>query len=112
MPDSGFVQRGAATLRRIQDALDQAVARDDLDCDCELEGSVLRVNFNDGSRIVINLQPAVEEVWVASRRGGYHFRANAEGQWADTRDGCELGVRLSEEIAHHAGVALRPDSLL
>lgn len=111
MADSIFAQRGAATLRRIQEALDRAVERDDLDCDCELEGAVLRLSFADGSRIVINLQPAVEEVWVASRRGGYHFRSNAEGRWADTRDGCELGVRLSEEIAHHAGVALRLDAL-
>lgn len=106
MAVSKFAQLAEAALCSIQDALDQASARDAIDCDCEREGAVLRLSFADGSRMVINLQPALEELWVASRRGGYHFRLNAQGHWTDTREGGKLGTRLAEEIAHHSGVKL------
>lgn len=111
MVESDFAQQATALLGRIQDALDRAFVRHDLEGDCELEGGVLRVGFADDSRMVINLQPALREIWVASRRGGFHFRRDAQGQWIDTRDGCTLVQRLAAEVSHHAGLAVQFDAL-
>jgi hypothetical protein len=54
------------------------------------------------SKIVVNTQPPLHELWLASRRGGYHFKF-VDGQWIDTKDGVAFFARLSEEASHHAG---------
>ena len=58
-----------------------------------------------GSKIVVNTQPPLHELWLAARAGGYHFRW-VDGAWRDTRDGVEFFSRLSQEASAQAGRAL------
>ncbi|MBP6242258.1 MAG: iron donor protein CyaY, partial [Hydromonas sp.] len=38
---------------------------------------------------IINQQTPMQEVWLASRSGGYHFKWNG-ATWVNTRDGADF----------------------
>ena len=65
-------------------------------------GNVLELEFDDGAKIIVNLQTPMREIWVAGRAGGFHFRRDG-ARWVDTRDGTELFALLSRLIGDHAG---------
>jgi CyaY protein len=99
MTASEFDSMADATLERIAQALDESGA----DCDCEPKGDgVLELEFADASRIIVNRQSAAQEIWVAAKSGGYHFRWNGS-KWADTRDGVELFATLSKLVSGQSG---------
>ena len=50
--------------------------------------------FPNGSKIVVNTQPPLQELWLAAQSGGFHFRS-VGGRWIDSRDGREFFDVLS-----------------
>jgi CyaY protein len=105
MTPSEFETLADAALERIALVVEESGA----ECDCESKGSgVLELEFADASRIVINRHSAAQEIWVAAKSGGYHFRFSGS-VWVDTRENRELLVVLSELITEQSGreVALR-----
>lgn len=100
--EAPFEQLIDQTLRAIEDALDAST----LDIDSHRSGPVLTLEFEDDSKIVINGQEAVRELWVACRAGGFHFRHEA-GQWMDTRGAGELFACLSRWVSAQGGMAVR-----
>jgi CyaY protein len=102
MTPSEFESLADAILEKIARAVDESGA----DCDCEPKGSgVLELEFADGSRIVVNRHSAAQEIWVAARSGGYHFRFDGS-RWVDSRDRRELLAVLSELITGQSGGAV------
>jgi len=102
MTPSEFESLADAMLERIARAVDESGA----DCDCEPKGSgVLELEFTDGSRIVVNRHSAAQEIWVAAKSGGYHFRFDGS-HWVDTRERRELLAVLSQLIAGQSGGAV------
>ncbi|MBC7938413.1 MAG: iron donor protein CyaY, partial [Chitinophagaceae bacterium] len=81
---------------------------DVIDIDSQRTGGLLELSFPDGSKIVVNTQPPLHEVWLAARGGGFHYRW-ADGAWRDTRDGSEFLAVLSHHASAQAGRALRFD---
>lgn len=105
MTPSEFETRADAMLERIARLVDESGA----DCACETKGSgVLELEFSNGTRIIINRHSAAQEIWVAAKSGGFHFRFDGS-VWTDTRDRRELLAVLSELVAQQSGsaVALR-----
>lgn len=99
MTATEFESMADATLERIAQALDESGA----DCDCQPKGAgVLEFEFADASRIIVNRHSAAQEIWVAARQGGYHFRWNGS-DWVDTRDGGELFATLSRLVSGQSG---------
>jgi CyaY protein len=89
------------TLAAIEDALDASA----VEVDTRRSGPVLTLEFEDDSKIVINGQEAVRELWVACRAGGFHFRR--EGSiWQDTRGAGELFSCLSRWVSAQSGQAV------
>ena len=91
-----------AIERQCDDWLQQGV----IDIDTNRAGGLVELEFPDGSKIVVNKQPPLHEIWLAARNGGFHFKL-VEGAWRDTRDGVEFFERLSEEASRQGGKALR-----
>src|SRR5947207_15543000 len=88
-----------AVLVRIAQALDESGA----DCDCETKGEgVLELEFSDGGRIVVNCHSAAQEVWVAAKSGGYHFRGS-DSDWVDTREAGDLFVEIAKLVRNKDG---------
>ena len=63
---------------------------------------MLELVFPGGSKVVVNTQPPLHELWLAARTGGYHFRF-VNGRWIDSRSGGEFFDMLSREISAQAG---------
>jgi CyaY protein len=86
-------------MARIEAALENSGA----DVDFELAaGGVLEIEFADGGKIIVNRHGVAQEIWIAARAGGFHFRWDGQA-WRDTRDGGELLAKLSELVSQQAG---------
>ena len=99
MDDKDFNRLADAMLARIEAALEAS----DADIDFELgAGGVLEIEFADGSKIIVNRHAVAQEIWVAAKAGGFHFRWNGD-VWRDTRDNTELMAKLSALASQQAG---------
>ena len=99
MDDKEFNTLAEATLARIDAALEASGA----DVDCQVAaGGVLEIEFDDGSKIIVNRHGVAREIWVAARSGGFHFRWDG-AVWRDTRDDAELMAKLSTLASQQAG---------
>lgn len=99
MNDAEFATLSGAALDRIEQRLEASGA--DLDFDLAA-GGVLEIEFADGSKIIVNRHAVAQEMWVAAKSGGFHFRHDGEA-WRDTRDGEELMAKLSRLATAQAG---------
>ena len=107
MGESEFLAQAEATLSAIEAKLDDLNDEDMLDVECSRSGNVLEIEFIDnGSKIIVNSQAAMQELWVASRSGGYHYKQK-DGQWRNTRDDTELFAALSEMVSAQGGSPVR-----
>jgi CyaY protein len=102
MTAAGFDALAAAALQDIEAALEAT----DVDADVEWKGDgVLEITFADGGKMIVNRHGAAQEVWVAARSGGFHFRWDGSA-WRDTRDGAELFAALSRLVSAQSGTAV------
>ncbi|MCA1979522.1 MAG: iron donor protein CyaY [Thiobacillus sp.] len=100
MTEADFNQASAATLARIEAALEDA----DLDFETPADG-IVEIEFDDGSKIIVNRHGVAREIWVAARSGGFHFKPS-NGGWVDTKDGTPLFDKLASLIAAQGGGAV------
>jgi len=101
MTEQQFQQECERTLTAIENAIDAC----GVDVETSRSGQVLELEFDNGSKIIVNGNAPVREVWVAARSGGFHFRW-ADGCWVDTRSGEELFVNLSRLVSQQGGLAV------
>jgi len=103
MGESEFLAQAEATLDAIEASLDRLNDLDMIDVECSRSGNVLEIEFiNNGSKIIVNSQAAMQELWVAARSGGFHYRQK-DGKWLNTRDGSELFASLSDMCSMQHG---------
>ena len=98
MNDSEFTNLVKTAFSRIQEGLEEA----DLDFEEPADG-IIEIEFEDGSKMVINRHNVAREIWVAARSGGFHFRHDGI-DWHDTRDNTELFAKLAELIDSQGGI--------
>lgn len=99
MNEQEFNTLADAMLERIEQALEACGG----DFDYELKaGGILEVDFENGSKIIINRHGAAREIWVAAKSGGFHFRPEGT-RWVDTRDGGDLLAALSRCVSAQSG---------
>jgi CyaY protein len=99
MTDTEFEALAGGTLM----AVERAIEASGLDVDLQAKGAgVLEIEFQDGSKMIVNRHGAAREIWVAARSGGFHFRHDGNA-WCDTRDGAELFAALSRLVSAQAG---------
>ena len=106
MSESEFLALAEATLTQIEAALDRLNDEDVLDVECSRSGNVLEIEFIDnGSKIIVNSQAPMREMWIAARSGGFHYKRVGD-EWVNTRDGSELFAALSGMASEQAGAAV------
>ena len=100
MTESEFETLAGAALA----ALERAFEANAPDADVQSKGEgLLEIEFDDGSKMVINRHTAAREIWVAAREGGFHFRHDGTA-WRDTRDGAELFAAVSALASQQGGI--------
>jgi len=104
MDESEFNQRVDDILVQIEDGIEDSGA----DIDYETAGGILTLSFADDSKIIINRQTPVRQIWVATRQGGFHFIYNDEtDQWQLEKAEQELFAALSQFCSEQAGESVQ-----
>ena len=99
MTDTEFEALAGTTLA----AVERGIEATGLDIDIQAKGAgVLEIEFQDGSKMIINRHAAAREIWVAAKSGGFHYRHDGTA-WRNTRDGDELFAALSRLVSAQAG---------
>ncbi|RUO64055.1 CyaY protein [Pseudidiomarina planktonica] len=92
-------------------AIEEAIEATGIDIDCESSGDLLELTFLNDTKMVINKQPPLQQLWVATKFNGHHFEYR-DGQWIDNRTGAELWALLTESASKQAEqpLQLKPDA--
>ncbi|MGV3743477.1 MAG: iron donor protein CyaY, partial [Burkholderiaceae bacterium] len=103
MTESEFLDLAESTLDAIEAAFERVADGGEIDVECSRSGNVLEIEFvDDGSKIIVNSQAPMQEIWVAAKSGGFHYK-RAGAQWIDTREGSELFAALSQLVNRQRG---------
>lgn len=106
MSETEFLDLAESTLDEIEAAMDRFNDEDVIDVECKRSGNVLEIEFIDnGSKIIVNSQAPMQELWVAAKAGGYHYKRVGDA-WINTRDGSELFAALSQLASAQGGAAV------
>jgi CyaY protein len=86
-------------------AVDRWVTRlDDDALDCTPGDGLLVLEFDDGTRFVLNRQSAARQMWFAAGARAWHYDWDADRrQWVDDRDGHPLTQRLAAVVGEKLG---------
>ena len=105
LSDSAFHRLTQAVLDHVEATVDGWLQDDVIDIDLHRTGGLLELGCPNGSKIVLNTQPPLQELWLASRAGGHHYR-HVHGRWLDSRDGSEFFAALSQHLSQQTGQPL------
>lgn len=105
LTDAEFREKSSAVLAGLEVTLDRWLQDDLIDIDASRTGGLLEMSFPNGSKIVINTQPPLHELWLAARSGGFHFK-HVDGRWLDTRSGADFYAVLSRCSSEQGDVSL------
>lgn len=105
MTETEFLERAEQVLAAIERTLDEA----DVDIETSRSGNVLTLELGNGSKVIVNSQAPMQQLWIAGRGGAFHY-AWRDGSWRDTRDGSEFFGALSKLVSTQGGepVLFRP----
>ena len=106
LTDAAYHAQTAAILGAVEATVDAWLQSDLIDIDTHRTGGLLELAFPNGSKIILNTQPPLQELWMAARSGGYHYKSIG-GRWLDTRDAREFFEALSACASEQAGIPLR-----
>lgn len=100
MNESEFNTLVDQTLERIEQSIEDC----GVDIDYEIVGGILTLEFEDGSKIILNRQTPLKQLWMAARAGGFHFNYEpGKKVWCEDSNGEELQVMLMRYCSEQAG---------
>jgi CyaY protein len=105
MTDSEYLDRAEALLASVEAGCDRINESSDADVDNQRVGGMITLTFADGSQIIVNLQKPLQEVWLAARAGGFHYKFDGQ-RWQDTKGQGEFFETLSRYASEQAGQRL------
>ena len=104
--DAVYQRAAQAVLSSVESCVDRWLQEDLIDIDSARTGGLLELSLPNGSKLILNTQPPLRELWLAARAGGFHFR-QVDGRWLDTRSQREFFDTLSACASEQAGMPLR-----
>lgn len=105
MTDLEFLNHAELALKAIELHCDRINDSGDADIDNQRMGGMITLTFENKSQIVVNLQKPLQEIWLATKRGGYHYKYMND-QWQDTKSAAELFLNLSQCASEQSQSAL------
>ena len=106
MTDLDYLDAAERLLATVEASCDRINDETDADIDNQRVGGMVTLTFRNRSQIVINLQKPLQEVWLAARCGGFHYRLD-HGRWLDTKGQGEFWESLSRYASEQSGQTLR-----
>lgn len=100
LSESEFHARADAVLADLEAAIDACGA----EIDCETGGDVMTLEFANGSKIIVNKQSPLRQIWVAAKSGGFHYKFDPSGdRWINDQTDAEFFQELSRLATQQAG---------
>jgi CyaY protein len=87
-------------------AIEEAIEDCGVDIDYEGVSGLLTLTFKNSSKIIINKQAPLHEIWVATKYNGHHFHV-IDQQWIDKRGAGEFWQFISSAVSKQAEVELK-----
>ena len=107
MTESEFLALAESTLNEIEQAFDRLFEQDIVDVECKRSGNVLEIEFVDnGSKIIVNSQAPLQEMWIAARAGGFHYKRVGD-EWRNTRNDTEFFTSLADFATEQGGAPIK-----
>ena len=100
MDEREFVTRAEGELAALDDTLTE-LGRDELDW--ELSDGVLTLEFEDGSRTVVNVHRPARQIWLASGSQAWHFDPDPGTSTWRSAGGDELRATLAMLVSEKLG---------
>ena len=97
MNDSQYHQLVDDAFIKLEEALDEC----EVDIDYESAEGILTLIFVNGSKIILNKQAPLHQLWVATKFNGHHFNYQA-GTWIDERTGVEFWSFMNDAASKQA----------
>ena len=82
-------------------AVEEAIEDCGSDIDYEGVSGLLTLTFKNNTKIILNKQAPLHEVWIATKFNGHHFSLQDE-LWFDKRGGGEFWQFLSSAVSKQA----------
>ncbi|MGV6858394.1 MAG: iron donor protein CyaY [bacterium] len=106
MSNPSFSLMAEEMFEDLLDRLEGFEALDDLEMDI-IDG-VMTVEFDDGSKVILNRQEPVEQIWLASPEGPAHFSKDKDtGEWVNIKTGDEFYATLSRVFSAKTGDSIQ-----
>ena len=105
MTDLEYLDRAEALLASVEASCDRLNESTEADIDNQRVGGMVTLTFADRSQIIVNLQKPLQEVWLAARSGGFHYKWDGQ-RWRDTKAGSEFFADLSRYASEQARRAI------
>ena len=102
MTDLDYLNHAEKALAAIELACDRINDASDADIDNQRTGGMITLTFANRSQIIINLQKPLQEIWMAARAGGFHYKFSSD-KWLNTKDGSEFFSALTQYASEQAG---------
>ena len=106
MTELEYLDLAEAVLQAVESACDRINDDTDADIDNQRTGGMVTLSFDNRSQIIINLQKPLQEIWMAARAGGFHYKC-VDGHWQDPKGAGEFFADLSRYASEQAGRPLR-----
>jgi CyaY protein len=108
MTDTEYLQHAENLLAAVEASCDLINDTTEADVDNQRVGGMITLTFANHSQIIINLQKPLQEVWLATKAGGFHYKYDSF--WRSTREGSEFFSDLSQHASAQSGMPLKFNS--
>jgi CyaY protein len=105
MTDLEYLDRAEALLASVEAGCDRLNESTDADIDNQRVGGMVTLTFANRSQIIVNTQKPLQEIWMAARAGGFHYKFDGSC-WRDTKAATEFFADLTRYASQQAGQAL------
>jgi CyaY protein len=93
MTDIEYLNHAESALAAIERCCDTLNDSTDADIDNQRTGGMITMAFINQSQIIINLQKPLQEIWLAAKGGGFHYKFELFadiGRYASEQSGTTL----------------------
>lgn len=87
-------------------SVEEAIEECGHDIDFEGISGLLTLTFKNGTKIILNKQAPLHEIWVATKFNGHHFQY-VNDQWFDKRGEHEFWSFISEAVSIQADAKIK-----
>lgn len=109
LSERDFERLADEELHRLVEALTEATE----EIDPDLQMGVLSINFEDGTKYVVNSHRAARQIWMAAERKAWHFDYQPEEKrWIASGSGDELWATVTGAVSRKVGAELTLDPTL